>query len=67
VKVDVDACPDVASEYRVKAMPTFAVLSSGKEIAKVSPSAVDMVPLGLLMESLTCLAYPLADVNLGIW
>ncbi len=32
IKVDVDECEDVASEYNISCMPTFLFLKSGSKV-----------------------------------
>jgi thioredoxin 1 len=36
LKVDVDACEDVASDYSIRAVPTIVVIKGGREIERVS-------------------------------
>ncbi|XP_075987627.1 thioredoxin 2 [Anticarsia gemmatalis] len=41
VKVDVDECEDIATEYNINSMPTFVFVKNGKKIEEFSGANVD--------------------------
>ncbi|MCP6198903.1 thioredoxin, partial [Klebsiella pneumoniae] len=41
VKVDVDECEDIASEYNINSMPTFVFVKNGKKLDEFSGANVD--------------------------
>ncbi|XP_046439820.1 thioredoxin-2-like [Daphnia pulex] len=43
VKVDVDECEDVASEYNISCMPTFLYLKNGVKVAEFSGANEDQL------------------------
>ena len=45
-KVDVDASPHVAGQFRIQSIPTLCLFRSGKEVARQSGA----MPLGTLLQ-----------------
>ncbi|PSN56074.1 Thioredoxin-2 [Blattella germanica] len=43
LKVDVDECEDIATEYDIKAMPTFVFIKNGSKIDDFSGNNADML------------------------
>ncbi|NP_001091804.1 thioredoxin-2 [Bombyx mandarina] len=48
VKVDVDECEDIASEYNINSMPTFVFVKNGKKLDEFSGANVDKLKTTIL-------------------
>lgn len=49
IKVDTEACPEVAARYRIQSIPTLAIFSEGKEFTRQAGA----LPLGRFIDWVT--------------
>jgi thioredoxin 1 len=58
-KLDIDACPDIASQYRVTNIPAFLIFRNGEMV----DSVVGSVPKAALSKKLDAVAGPVQTVS----
>ena len=54
IKVDVDECEDVATEYNISCMPTFLFLKNGTKVNRFFKINFSVSVIGNLISNLGC-------------